>query len=60
MVLKRYLLTHIHCLFGSVSDVNRFDGVIVSMLATIAIDRGFEHQSGQTKDYKTMVCSESE
>jgi hypothetical protein len=21
-----YLLTHLHCLFGSVSDVNRFDG----------------------------------
>jgi hypothetical protein len=55
-----YLLTHLLCLFGSVSDVNRFDGVIVSMLTTIAIDREFGLQSGQTKDYKIMVSSDSE
>jgi len=44
-----YLLTHLHCLFGSVSDVNRFDGVIVSMLTMIAIDRGFGPQFGSNQ-----------
>ena len=29
---------------------NRIDGVIVSMLTTGAIDRGFDPRSGQTKD----------
>ncbi len=31
--------------------VNRIDGVMVSMLASSAVDRGFEPRSGKTKDY---------
>ena len=31
-------------------------GVMVSMLALSAIDRGFEPWSGQTKDYKIGIC----
>ena len=30
---------------------NHIGGVMVSMLASSAVDRGFEPRSGQTKDY---------
>jgi hypothetical protein len=30
--------------------INRISGVIVSLLASSVVDRGFESQSGQTKD----------
>ena len=36
--------------------VNRIDGVMVSVLASSVVDRGFEPQSGQTKDYKIGMC----
>ena len=29
---------------------------MVSMLASSAIDRGFEPRSGQTKDYNIVIC----
>ena len=35
---------------------NCIDGVIVSVLASSAVDRGFEPLSGQTKDYKISIC----
>ena len=35
---------------------NRIGGVMVSMLASSAVDRGFESRSGQTKDYKIDIC----
>jgi hypothetical protein len=31
---------------------NRFGVVIISVLASSAVDRGFEHRSDQTKDYE--------
>ena len=31
--------------------VNRIGGAMVSVLASIAVDHGFESQSGQTKNY---------
>ena len=31
-------------------------GVIVSVLASSAVDCGFESRSGQTKDYKISIC----
>jgi hypothetical protein len=31
-------------------------GVMVSMLASSAVDRGFECRSGQTKDYEINIC----
>ena len=37
--------------------MNRSGGVMVSVLASSAVDRGFEHRSGQTKDYKISICS---
>jgi hypothetical protein len=35
---------------------NRIGGVMVSMLASSAVDCGFEPRSGQTKDYKIGIC----
>ena len=35
---------------------NRIDGVIVSVLASSTVDRGFESRSGQTKDYEIGIC----
>jgi hypothetical protein len=35
---------------------NRIGGVMVSVLASIAVDHGFEPRSGQTKDYKIGIC----
>jgi hypothetical protein len=34
---------------------NRIGGVMVSVLASSVVDRGFEHRSGQTKDYKIGI-----
>ena len=36
--------------------LNRIDGVMVSMLSSIAIDHGLVPRSGQTKDYKIGIC----
>jgi hypothetical protein len=36
--------------------LNRISGVMVSVLATSAVDRGFKPISGQTKDYKIGIC----
>ena len=36
--------------------MNRIGGVMVSVLASSAVDRGFEPSSGQTKDYKIGIC----
>jgi hypothetical protein len=38
------------------SQLNRIDGVMVSMLSSSAVDRGFEPWSGQTKDYEIGIC----
>ena len=32
---------------------------MVSMLASSAVDRGFEPRSGQTKDYEIGICCSS-
>jgi hypothetical protein len=29
---------------------------MVSLITSSAVDRGFEHRSGQTKDYKIGIC----
>jgi hypothetical protein len=34
---------------------DRISGIMVSMLASSAVNRGFEHRSGQTKDYKIGI-----
>ena len=35
---------------------NRIGGVMVSVLASTVVDRGFEPRSGQTKDYEIGIC----
>ena len=35
---------------------NRIGDVMVSVLASSAVDRGFEPRSGQIKDYKIGIC----
>ena len=35
---------------------NRIGGVMVKVLDSSAVDRGFEPRSGQTKDYKIGIC----
>jgi hypothetical protein len=35
---------------------NRIGGVMVSVLISSAVDRGFEPRSSQTKDYKMGIC----
>ena len=35
---------------------DRIGGVMVSVLALSAVDRGFESQSGQINDYKICIC----
>jgi hypothetical protein len=37
-------------------SMNRIGGLMVSVLASSVVDRGFELQSGQTKDYKIGIC----
>ena len=34
---------------------NQIGGVMVSMLASSAVDRGFEPRSGKTKDYEIGI-----
>jgi hypothetical protein len=34
----------------------RFSGVMVSLLTSSVVDHGFEHQSGQIKDYEIGIC----
>ena len=36
--------------------MNCIGGLMVSVLASSAEDRGFEPRSGQTKDYKIGIC----
>jgi hypothetical protein len=39
-----------------VSKLSGHPGVMVSMLASSAVVRGFEPKSGQTKNYKVGIC----
>ena len=41
---------------GNINQKHRIDDVMVSVLASSAVDRGFEPRSGQTKDYTIGMC----
>ena len=41
---------------GNINQKHLIDGVMVSVLASSAIDRGFKPRSGQTKDYEIGMC----
>ena len=40
----------------NLNSLNRIGGVMVSVLASSEVDRGFEPRSGQTKDYDIAIC----
>ena len=42
--------------YESLTSIHHISGVMVSMLATSVIDRGFKSRSGQTIDYKIGIC----
>jgi hypothetical protein len=44
----------------SLMSSNRIDGVMVSMLASSAVDRGFQPRSGQTNGYEIDICYSSD
>ena len=41
---------------GGKQNTDRIAGVMFSVLASSAVDRGFDPQSGQTKDYNIGIC----
>ena len=41
---------------GNINQKHRIGDVMVSMVASSTVDRGFEPRSGQTKDYKIGIC----
>ena len=48
---------HLYCMVSSKWHfTNRICGVMVSVLASRAVDRGLESRSGQTKDYEIGIC----
>jgi hypothetical protein len=44
------------CVVLLLLQTNRIGGVMVSVFVSCAVDRGFEHRSGQTNDYKIGIC----
>jgi hypothetical protein len=40
----------------STNILNRIYGAMVSVLSSRLVDRGFEPQSGETKDYEIGMC----
>ena len=56
--VKRGLLSYCDKVYsrGNINQKHRIDGVMVCVLAWSTVDRGFEPQSGQTKDYKIGIC----
>ena len=54
--VPRYLIYDIINFMVSSTGMNHICGVMVCVLASSVIDRGFEPWSGQTKDYKVGIC----
>jgi hypothetical protein len=52
VIYQSWLAMHTHQLPSS----NRIGGVLVRVLASSVVDRGFERRSGQTKDNKIGIC----
>ena len=57
-VVKGGLLSYCDKVYsrGNINQKHRIGGVMVSVLASSAVDRGFEPRSGQTKDYTISIC----
>ena len=59
-VQEHFHIAKEHLVFSRVQDFqlakHRIGSEMVSMLASSAVDRGFESRSGQNKDYKICIC----
>ena len=53
---KKNYYHYIICIIKLSYLLNRIGDVIVSVLASSVVDRGFEPRSGQIKDYKNGIC----
>ena len=55
---KRIICSYLYChwRYNNQKKGNCIGGVMVSVLASSVVDRGFEPRSGQTKDYKIGIC----
>jgi hypothetical protein len=50
-------MEYVNYFLDSLTNIrNRIAAVMVSVLASSAVDRGFEPRSGQAKDYKIGMC----
>ena len=56
MVHFDYCLMYLAEYLSFYADFQRIGGVMVSVLASSAVDRGLDPRSGQTKDYKIGIC----
>ena len=56
LALASIPLSKRHCSNFNIVLLNRIGGVMVSVLASCSVDRGFEPRSGQTKDYTIGIC----
>jgi hypothetical protein len=56
---RTHTKTHIPTSLHFYTTENCIGGVMVSVLASSAVDRWFEPQLGQTKDYKIGICCSS-
>ena len=56
--VKGWLLSYCDKVYsrGNINQKHRIGDVMDCVLASSAVDRGFEPQSGQTKDYKIDIC----
>ena len=48
--------THLRFFPLNLNKYNRIGGVMVNVLASNAVDRGFEPRSSQTKDFNIGIC----
>ena len=48
---------HVNVSLKKLFQYNRIGGMMVAVLASSAVDRGFECRSGQTKDYKLVFVA---
>jgi len=51
-----YYILYVVYMTSCYTICDHIGGVMVSVLVSSVIDRGFEHRSGQTKDYKIGIC----
>ena len=54
--IKNRPIDHLHTIRFDYKIINRMGGVMVSVLASTAVDSGFDPRRIQTKDFKIGMC----